>query len=527
VRADEGQPSGAGADPGLGSRPALVLAGGGHKVAFQAGVLQVWLDEARLPFQLADGTSGGTLNLAMWCQGMTGREIADNWRRLRPVSGIAVNWRGLLRGPFAASVFTFDRYRRTVFPGWGLDWDRIAASDRTATFNVYDFTGHELVAHTPDQMSEDLLVACNSLPFWFPPVRVGSRTYVDAVNLLDANLEEVIARGADDLFVIWTVSRRGVWRDGFVAQYFQTIEEAAYGGFKRMCQRIETSNRLFLEGRPSEFGRFIRLRVLGAEVPLHYIVNLSRDRMSASVDLGVREGRRWCAENGIPLHPDRSAAAVPGPAPGHTLAFTEQMNGHVAFGVDDPVTAARSGRGQGSRLTLHLDIEVDGIARFVVDPDRTARVGGWLHADAFGGRCAIESGSFNLFSAGPDPSVTRMRYTLLFRDAVGHPLTLVGVKRLADDPGMDLWQDASTLFLRVHAGHPDPASDDPVEGSDQQVAAGVVRVSPLGVLGQLLSMRSDAPTLPGKAEVVLRYGQLFLGRLFDVYGQPVLSSSPL
>jgi hypothetical protein len=49
----------------------LILAGG-MKVAFQAGVLQVWLDEARLDgapltFDYADGASGGTFNPAMYC----------------------------------------------------------------------------------------------------------------------------------------------------------------------------------------------------------------------------------------------------------------------------------------------------------------------------------------------------------------------------------------------------------------------------------------------------------------------------
>jgi len=43
----------------------LILAGGGLKVAFQAGVLQVWLDEAGLTFDHAEGTSGGTFNLDM------------------------------------------------------------------------------------------------------------------------------------------------------------------------------------------------------------------------------------------------------------------------------------------------------------------------------------------------------------------------------------------------------------------------------------------------------------------------------
>ena len=39
-------------------RRSLIMAGGGLKVAFQAGVLQVWLDEANIKFDHADGASG-------------------------------------------------------------------------------------------------------------------------------------------------------------------------------------------------------------------------------------------------------------------------------------------------------------------------------------------------------------------------------------------------------------------------------------------------------------------------------------
>ena len=59
-------------------RRSLILAGGGIKVAFQAGVMQVWLDEAGLKFDHVDAASGGVFNLAMLCQGMTGTQIADN-----------------------------------------------------------------------------------------------------------------------------------------------------------------------------------------------------------------------------------------------------------------------------------------------------------------------------------------------------------------------------------------------------------------------------------------------------------------
>jgi predicted patatin/cPLA2 family phospholipase len=122
----------------------LILAGGGMKVAFQAGVLQVWLDEARLDgapltFDHADGASGGTLNLAMYCQGMSGTQIAENWRTLDPRQGIDFNWEQYAKLLYAESLFELDRYRENVFrKHWKLDWEKISGSDKVATFNVYN-----------------------------------------------------------------------------------------------------------------------------------------------------------------------------------------------------------------------------------------------------------------------------------------------------------------------------------------------------------------------------------------------------
>src|SRR5438309_4256201 len=122
----------------------LILAGGGLKVAFQAGVLQVWLDEAGLEFDHADGASGGVFQLAMWCQGMTGTQIADNWRNLDPNIGMEFSWRQDARLFYAESLLRFDNFREKVFPQWGLDWDAIHATEREATFNVYNFSRHQL-----------------------------------------------------------------------------------------------------------------------------------------------------------------------------------------------------------------------------------------------------------------------------------------------------------------------------------------------------------------------------------------------
>ena len=63
-------------------RRALVLAGGGIRVAWQAGVVQA-LDEAGLTFSHGDGTSGGIFTLGMLMSGVRPSELGQRWRTLR------------------------------------------------------------------------------------------------------------------------------------------------------------------------------------------------------------------------------------------------------------------------------------------------------------------------------------------------------------------------------------------------------------------------------------------------------------
>lgn len=500
-------------------RRALILAGGGIKVAFQAGVLQVWLDEAELEFDLADGASGGVFNLAMYCQGMTGRQIADNWRSMNPLEAVQPNWRALLHGPFARSLFKLDRYRQTVFRGWGLDWDRIRSTDRMATFNAYNFSRNELVVRTADQMTEEFLVAAVSLPMWFPPVTIDGDTYIDAVYITDANLEEAIRRGADELWVIWTVSERRRWRDGFVANYFQTIETAANGHFKRVSERIQASNLALARGEPSEFARPIEVKVLRGEVPLHYLVNFSRDRLAEAVNLGVRAGRAWCEANGVALRP-------PSPEPPDTatrLRFTEEMKGYIAFGEHDYRTAHRRGRIEGNRFMFHLTIDVRGVNRFILDPAHEATARGWIQSESLGGRLRVRDGVFNLLVQQEEPGHQHMLYRLFFEDSAGHALTMSGDKEVRNDPGADVWADTTTLFVRILKGHIAASEEDGAE----EVAAGILRIHPLDFARQLTTFQVRAPSFTERVEVKRRFVQLFVGKLWDVYAQKVLSSSPV
>jgi len=504
----------------------LIMAGGGTKVAFQAGVLQVWLDEAGIEFDHADGASGGVFNLAMWCQGMTGTEIADNWRNNRPLRGIEPNLRAWARFPFSESLFRLGRFRRNTLTDWGVSWPKIRSTTRNATFNLYNFSRHRHEVVTADQMTEDRLISAVSLPMWFPPVDIDGDTYVDAVFVCDANLEEGIRRGADELWVIWTVSERGEWHRGFLAHYFQMIEAMANGQLRAAIRRIDESNEKIARGEHGELGRHITVKLLEAEVPLHYLMNFTRDRMGAAVELGVQAGRRWCRQEGIALpaaadqaHVDSHRRSTP-----TTVAFTETMAGHVGLGQTECREGERVGKEQGTSLLFRITISVDDLARFVVDPLHEATARGYVQCEALGGRLPLERGLFNLFVDQKDPSDKRMLYQLWFRDGSGRPLTLAGHKVIHDHPGLDLWSDTTTLFTRVVHGHVTQAE---AEGGDAGVVgAGFVYITPMAFARQLTTFRSTGSGAQGGVAGIVRFARLFTGSLWDVYAKEVLSSSP-
>jgi predicted acylesterase/phospholipase RssA len=510
----------------------LILAGGGIKVSFQAGVLQVWLDEAGLEFDHVDGASGGVFNLAMMCQGMSGREIADNWRDLNPRAGISFNAAEFPKLLYAESIFTLDNYRRHVFPSWGLNWEKIGASELDGTFNVFNFSRKELQVIEPKDMTEDMLVACVSLPMWFPPAHIDGQTYIDAVYITDANIEEAIRRGADELWVIWTVSDKDEWQPGFVATYFQIIETSAVGRYRAILHRIQENNERLARGEGGEFGRHIEVKELKADVALHYLVDFSSDRLTEAVNLGVQRARKWCEENGIPLDPYEAEY----PTDVHTthtkLSFTEEMKGFISFDELDYDLGRRRGEEAGTSIMFHLTITVDGVNRFVTWPDHdTDDVKGYIKCDALGGKLPVEQGTFNLFIDEQDPAQKKMLYRLFFHDDQGRALTLSGFKEVKDDPGRDLWHDTTTLFTRILDGYVDATEEEAAKGDPEKlqqmvVASGIIVIQYFDFLKQLTTFRTEGPTRSDRASAMARFGRLFIGKLWDVYARDVLTSGP-
>lgn len=503
-------------------RRSLMLAGGGLKIAFQAGVLQVWLDEANIKFDHLDGASGGCMNVAMCCQGMTGTQIADNWRKLHPAAGVSVNWMQLPRLMFARSMFTLDAYRKKIFPMWGYDWPTIRASSVDATFNLFNFTQQRLQVIAPASMDEDWLCACFSLPMWFPPAIINGQTYIDAIYVTNANIEEAIRRGADEVWVIWTVSTRGEWDNGFVNNFFQIIESSANGSFRQIRDRIDASNLAISRGESGEFSRPIELKLLSAEVNLNYLLNFTADRVVEAVNSGVATARKWCADNGIGL----SSAVAPIPASPQakpiSLEFSEVMRGFVTVGESDYDKGFRAGNAAGTSLQVYLTINTDDINDFICFPQHEAQVAGSLESATYGGTRPIIHGAFNCMVDTENPERKSMYYRLYFTDAQNNPLTLLGFKDIRNDDGSDIWSSTTTLFTRILQGHVEHQGDCGVG----VVATGILHVHLLDFLHELTTFKIGSPNPAEQMAALTRFGTMYMGKLWDVYAHQILPESP-
>lgn len=490
-------------------RRSLILAGGGLKVAFQAGVMQVWLDEAGIEFDHADGASGGVFNLAMYCQGMSGTEIAENWRALPILQGISLNWPQYFKLFFASSLLSYKRWRKNILnKTWNLNWLDIRQSDREATFNLYNFSKHRLETWRACDMDENALISCVSLPMWFPPVRIAGDDYIDAVYHTDANLLEAVNRGADELWIIWTVSERPLWRNGFIHNYFQIIEAAGNGKFRADMARINASNDAIRAGDQGEFGRIIEIKLLKAEVPLHYLLNFRSSRFTRAVDLGVDTARQWCKQSGIEYVPQRNFAGNP-----VYLEFTETMKGFVTMDQTNPVTGALSV--DRTALDVRLKISTEDLDKFLLNAEHQGSATGFINCDALGGKRPVENGVFNLFVDTDRADTKEMRYQLAFTDDTGKEMSLVGVKRIRNDFGFDAWTDTTILYTRIIEGH----DLNPMEEHTRTVASGIIRVGVIAFARQMLTFGSSGGSFSGRLMAKWRFLGFFIKSLWQTHGK--------
>ncbi|WP_223632237.1 patatin-like phospholipase family protein [Corallococcus sp. EGB] len=488
-------------------RRSLVLSGGGIRVAWQAGVVRA-LTDARLSFAHVDGTSGGIITLAMWLSGLSPAQMCERWRTLDVKDFVSLMPLDECSRPWGlAAVGDADGVTQRVFPHLGVDVEAIRANrERSGTFNVCDFTRktNEAIPHT--DVDRDLLVAGLSPPLILPPVARDGHLFLDSVWIQDANVMEAVRRGADEIWVAWCIGNTPRYHHGFFRQYVHMIELSANGALFAQLEQVRELNARILAGEQVPgHARPITVHLIKPEHPLPLDPEVYAGRVTAAtlVDQGYSDACRYLAvadAQGLPLTPEITQMTEPA----NDLSFRETMAGPLAMGATDPEAGAHDGRS--TPFTMHCTITIDDMEAFIRDANHAARLVAHVQYKPLGFDIPVREGSFNLFRATDDPRTKIMTYGLRFQ-AHGQDYYLDGTKTLRDDPGPDLWRDTTRLYSYLHQG---------VDARGPVVGAGVLVLGMRELIRLVSSMRSSRGGVEG-AEVMARFGHLFLGALWDLY----------
>lgn len=492
-----------------GPQRSLILAGGGMRVAYQAGVLRALFD-AGLTFTHADGTSGGTINLAMLFSGLSPVEMCDRWRTLdvkqfasfMPIQDYLKAWDLPAMGDARGII-------QHVFPHLGIDAGRInSATGMQGTFNVCNYTlkTSEVIPH--QQVDLDLLVAGISLPIFMPPVEKNGSLYLDSVWIKDANLMEAVRRGSEELWLVWCIGNIREYKNGAFNQYVHMIELSANGYLFEEFKMIEEINARIRQGK-IVYGhtRPIRLHVIKPEyaLPLDQDFYLGRIDAATLIDRGYADARKYLAgmqPEGLPFSPEvtRMRDDTLG------LTFREEFAGGFSFGETDPAEGEK--KGAGTPLTLHAVVHIHDVHAFVSDPNHAADLYGHVTCAPWGENIPAERGVFNLFCPGGEPDAKLMVYEFGFEHD-GRHYYLAGRKEMRNTSGLELWKGVTAIEVQLHEG---------ADKTGRVVGAGILRIGAGEIVKLISSMHvTHAESAKVRLEALADFGRFFLGELWEKY----------
>ncbi|MCX7899241.1 MAG: patatin-like phospholipase family protein [Methylocystis sp.] len=492
------------------NRRALILPGGGMRVAWQAGVAQR-LHEEGLRFSFADGASGGTMNLAALLSGQEPEALAKAWRSLDPKKFISPQGPlEYLRFPFMTALGDFDGITDSVFPHLGTDISRLkSATGVAARFNICDFADKAVVSLRQDEISLEHLLAGISLPIFTPAVEKAGRTYTDAVWIRDSNTLEAVKAGANELWVAWCIGNTPIFHRGALNQYVHMIEMSALGAFNAELEEIARLNAEIATGaKPYGHERPIIVHVIHPALPIPLDPDYVAGKVSsdALVDQGYQDASCYLASlnpQGSPL--SNAATATPDPARG--LSFSEVMTGRIVFGAATPQEGGADWNGV--PVSLRATINIRDIAAFVADPEHRGEMAAHVYCPRLGGLLPARRTNFQLFSPSGDARLALMVYEAgIVID--GRPHWLSGKKHVRRGPPWSLWRETTTLYVQLHDG---PDSSAPI------VAQGVLRLGVWEFLSLLAGLHArDCNGFLERASTLYAFARFFASRLMRFYG---------
>lgn len=191
------------------------------------------------------------------------------------------------------------------------------------------------------------------------------------------------------------------------------------------------------------------------------------------------------------------------------ITFQETMEGWFALDEIDPQAGVRKGCTEGTRLTMHASITIKNIDQFIADETHAGKLCGTIDFPPVGNDLKATAGVFNLFSPAGEPGLKYMIYGLSFEHG-GKQRYLSGKKYVRNEPEFDLWVDTTTLYTKLHDG---PDADAAVIG------VGVLRLDLVDFMKIISTLRvTGVKSASGKAKAIAKFGQFFMGELWDTYG---------
>lgn len=308
----------------------LILAGGGMRVAYQAGVL-VALEEAGIQFSHVDGTSGGIFNTAMLASGIEPREMAKRWRTLKIKNFISgKKFKDYLKPFFMTGYADTDNIREKVFPHLGIDLSTIQNNSTIeATFNVCNFSDKTVEAIPNQAVSEAHLLAGVSLPLMMPALQIGQDWYTDAVWIKDAHLMEAVRRQSQELWLVWAIGNTPTYYPGAFNQYVHMIEMSANGALLEEFQQIALINRMISsENDELPQKKPIVLYVIKSPDPLPLDPDLFFNRVSTRelINMGYEHTKTYLNHQIVPVT-DMDKEATKNAPPGKFFSFRATFRG--------------------------------------------------------------------------------------------------------------------------------------------------------------------------------------------------------
>lgn len=501
--------------PATPNRRALILPGGGMRVAYQAGVIKA-LHDAGLRFSYADGTSGGTMNLGALLGGLAPDQLCARWRTLDPTHFVSLRpLSAYARFPAPGALGDFDSIEARVFPHLGIDAARIRRSQGTrSTFNVCDFTDKVVVPVAHTEIAHEQLLAAISLPLATPPVRYNQRFWTDAVWIRDTNLLAAVKAGSNELWVAWCIGNTPGFSDGLLEQYVHMIEMAAVGTFNEELAAIADINqRIGLGERPYGHEQAIKVHIIHSLTP----IPLDPDFLTGKIDgatliaYGYRDACRYLQDIGYRQNIDPAGVALTPDAtkmhdPAEGVFFREVMKGHLTFGETDPIKGSR--HPAAIPVALHGAVDIPDIRRFALDPEHRADMNGFLEIHRLGGWLPAAWGEVCLFSPSHLPSLSYMAYDM--KVVIGRQnFFFKGRKHVHFAMPWRLWGATTTLYVTLHRGDTDQG---------EVVAAGILRLG-LADLFSLAATLQPKGTLRRRRRILAlwQFVKFFTGQLLRIY----------